>query len=102
MRRSCAIGGGSASLGGGAGEAVPWRPPPSREFLVLKARRRLKPLEAIDTLVPIMGALAAAHDVDVIHRDLKADNIFLARASSVEIAPKLIDFGIARCSRRSR
>lgn len=53
--------------------------------------------EAIDALLPIMGALAAAHARGIVHRDVKPANIVLAReASSSEPVPKLIDFGIAK------
>lgn len=48
-----------------------------------------------DLLLPVVSALAAAHDLGVIHRDLKPDNVFL----SVErngLAPKVLDFGISK------
>jgi serine/threonine protein kinase len=58
--------------------------------------KRLHPSEALDLLVPIMGALVAAHRRGIVHRDLKPENIFLARNSSGMIVPKLIDFGISK------
>lgn len=64
----------------------------------LTVRGRFKPIDALDVVVPIMGALAAAHEVGIVHRDLKPDNIFLARTSQGEVTPKLIDFGIAQVS----
>jgi serine/threonine-protein kinase len=54
------------------------------------------PAEAIEILLPIMGALVAAHRRGVIHRDLKPENIFLARNAGGVFVPKLIDFGISK------
>jgi serine/threonine-protein kinase len=43
----------------------------------------------------VAGALDAAHEQGVIHRDLKSDNIMLSQTSSGEWA-KVLDFGIAK------
>src|SRR5690606_24081349 len=43
----------------------------------------------------IAEGLARAHDFDVIHRDLKPDNIFVHIVSGRPVM-KLLDFGIAR------
>ncbi len=51
---------------------------------------------AADVLLPIMSALAAAHRQGVVHRDVKPDNIILARGAGGEIVPKLVDFGVAK------
>ena len=56
---------------------------------------RLSAAEALQLLVPIMEALEAAHQFDVVHRDIKPDNIFLARESGRTV-PKLIDFGLSK------
>ncbi|MCC6525432.1 MAG: protein kinase [Polyangiaceae bacterium] len=68
----------------------------------LYERKRLPLAEALAVLLPIMGALVAAHARGIIHRDLKPSNIVLARTSSGEIVPKLIDFGAARVRARRR
>ena len=65
-----------------------------REFL--EVRSRLGVDEAIEIILPIMGALSAAHSHGIVHRDVKPDNIVLARSASGELTPKLVDFGIAK------
>ena len=57
---------------------------------------RLRAVEALNIIVPIMGALVAAHKRGIVHRDIKPENIFLQRDSSGEFAPKIIDFGISK------
>src|SRR5262252_4179961 len=48
-----------------------------------------------DLLVPVVGAVAAAHDLGVVHRDLKPANIFLS-AERGAVRPKVVDFGISK------
>src|SRR5262249_23129681 len=52
--------------------------------------------EAIAILDQICGALQAAHQKGVIHRDLKPDNIFLFPRRTGPPAVKLLDFGLAK------
>jgi serine/threonine protein kinase len=61
-------------------------------------RGALEPARAIDLLVPVMVAIIAIHDHDIIHRDIKPENIFLAHNALGAFVPKLIDFGVARTS----
>ncbi len=57
------------------------------------AERGALPLaEALDVTSQICAALRAAHARDVVHRDLKPDNVFLCRDGTVRV----LDFGIAR------
>jgi serine/threonine-protein kinase len=58
-------------------------------------RGRMPASEAIDILLQICQALAAAHASGVVHRDLKPDNIFLAGS-----LVKLLDWGIAKMVNR--
>ncbi len=56
---------------------------------VLSAQR------AADLLLPVVAAVAAAHELGVVHRDLKPDNIFLA-VERTQVTPKVLDFGISK------
>jgi eukaryotic-like serine/threonine-protein kinase len=52
--------------------------------------------EAVDTMLGICAGVFAAHQVGVVHRDLKPTNIFLARLAGDELSPKVLDFGISK------
>ncbi len=73
------------------------------EFLsgeTLRQRLRREPpmeiQEALDMFEAMAGALGAAHKVGVVHRDLKPDNIFLAKFDAVGQVVKVLDFGLAK------
>ena len=53
-------------------------------------------VEAVAILTPVLGALAHAHDLGLVHRDVSPANIFLAVDPDGHVAPKLVDFGIAK------
>ncbi|HTV24323.1 MAG TPA: protein kinase [Polyangiaceae bacterium] len=55
----------------------------------------IDPMELVQTLLPIIDALHSAHGHGVIHRDLKPDNVFVAKTEG-GAQPKLLDFGIAK------
>jgi eukaryotic-like serine/threonine-protein kinase len=57
---------------------------------------RLELADALPILRAIARALDAAHAKGIAHRDLKAENIFLARDPDGGVWPKLLDFGIAK------
>lgn len=56
----------------------------------------MDPAHVLSILLPIMGAVAYAHDRGVLHRDLKTQNIFLVRDEHGRVVPKLLDFGAAK------
>ncbi|MEO8183031.1 MAG: serine/threonine-protein kinase, partial [Deltaproteobacteria bacterium] len=62
----------------------------------LETRGSLGDHEIVELALPIVAALAAAHDRGVVHRDLKPGNIFLARGPDGEIVPKVLDFGVSK------
>ena len=51
--------------------------------------------DCVTWAVEIVRAMSVVHKAGLIHRDLKASNIFLARQDGQEVV-KLLDFGIAR------
>lgn len=53
--------------------------------------------ELIGLLIEAMRGVSAAHRKQVIHRDIKPDNIFLARVPDrAQLVPKVVDFGISK------
>jgi serine/threonine-protein kinase len=62
---------------------------------VLRAEGRMPPNEALEILEPVCSALRAAHAAGIVHRDVKASNIFLSHSGGAA-GIKLLDFGIAK------
>ena len=62
---------------------------------MLRRRGRVPVEEAVDLLEPVCGALATAHEVGVIHRDVKAGNIMVVGEGAAR-SVKLLDFGMAK------
>jgi TolB-like protein/Tfp pilus assembly protein PilF len=52
----------------------------------------VEPDQALDFAGQILAALSAAHDKDIVHRDIKSDNIKVTVQGQV----KVLDFGLAR------
>ncbi|WP_437727535.1 nSTAND1 domain-containing NTPase [Sorangium sp. So ce861] len=50
------------------------------------------PSMAVELMIPVLRALACAHEMGIAHRDLKPENVLLTDAGQV----KVVDFGIAK------
>ncbi len=61
----------------------------------LKSRTRLPVAVATSYVLQALHAIAEAHDMGVVHRDLKPDNLFLARGRGGSFTIKVLDFGIS-------
>jgi tRNA A-37 threonylcarbamoyl transferase component Bud32 len=66
---------------------------------VIGARKTLAVPRALDIMMQVCGALSAAHDRGIVHRDVKPDNIVIVPIQDDEGQPveivKVCDFGIA-------
>ncbi|MCC6145063.1 MAG: serine/threonine protein kinase, partial [Candidatus Hydrogenedentes bacterium] len=58
----------------------------------LQKKGALQPREAINIIQQACAALHAIHEAGIVHRDIKPDNIILAKGGLV----KLMDFGLAK------
>jgi serine/threonine-protein kinase len=61
----------------------------------LEREKRIPWQEALAIIRGVLAGLAHAHAKDVVHRDIKPDNIFLAKKDG-ELTVKILDFGIAK------
>ncbi len=52
----------------------------------------MEPQRALDLLIPVVSAVAAAHEAGIIHRDLKPENVLISSRGQIKVA----DFGLAR------
>jgi serine/threonine protein kinase/formylglycine-generating enzyme required for sulfatase activity len=62
----------------------------------LQREGRLSLTRTLDILAQVASALEAAHQMGVVHRDLKPDNIFLIQRKTKSDFVKVLDFGIAK------
>jgi len=66
------------------------------------AKGPLAMTRAVDILEQMCAALTRAHDLGVIHRDLKSDNIMLTVQGGRKDFVKILDFGLAALARDTR
>ncbi len=67
----------------------------------LDRRGRMSPIQAVQMLLPIAAGLAAVHARGIVHRDIKPENIIIVPDGASTFLPKIVDFGIAKLSRRN-
>ncbi|MCZ7684845.1 MAG: serine/threonine protein kinase [Sandaracinaceae bacterium] len=60
------------------------------------ARGPLAPYRALDIAMQMAAALARAHELDVVHRDIKPDNVYVLTRTVGGDFIKLLDFGLAK------
>jgi predicted nucleic acid-binding Zn-ribbon protein len=68
--------------------------------IVAKGPLRIE--RAVDIIEQMCAALARAHDLGVVHRDLKSDNIMLTMQGGRKDFVKILDFGLAALTRDAR
>lgn len=61
---------------------------------LLKEQRRLTIAQTVTVMDAILSGLAAAHRADIVHRDVKPENVLLAEDGRIKIG----DFGLARAT----
>lgn len=62
----------------------------------VEAKGKLSTSDLLTVLPPLVSAVRAAHELGLIHRDLKPDNVFLERHAGGLETVRVLDFGIAK------
>lgn len=63
---------------------------------ILQENGRMAYDDVIAIGLDILGGLAAAHSVGIVHRDMKPDNVFVLEDASGGSRVKILDFGVAK------
>jgi serine/threonine protein kinase len=66
---------------------------------ILKREAPLPPRRACEIALQIAEALAVAHDMHVVHRDVKPDNAMVIKTAGGQDFVKMLDFGVAKIKR---
>jgi serine/threonine protein kinase len=67
------------------------------ETLAARARGRQLPIDyAIELFGQILAGLSAAHEANIVHRDMKPENVFLVDRPGAAPLVKVVDFGFAQ------
>jgi serine/threonine-protein kinase len=62
----------------------------------LTKEQRLPWEEIVEIVLQTLSGLAAAHDKGIVHRDIKPDNIFIAKRVGASDIIKVVDFGVSK------
>lgn len=68
---------------------------------VISQEAPLDVTRAIVLMLQIAEGVGAAHDLGILHRDLKPTNVFLTRASNAPSKVKILDFSLAKLLRQT-
>lgn len=63
---------------------------------VIHDQGAMAPQQMMEVLEPVCDALAVAHAAGLVHRDVKASNVILARELDGALRPVLLDFGLVK------
>lgn len=66
---------------------------------LLKREAPLPPRRACEISLQVAEALAVAHDIQVVHRDVKPDNVMIIKTAAGQDFVKMLDFGVAKIKR---
>ncbi len=69
---------------------------------ILAVRRRIPVPDTVNIGVQLCEALSAAHEHQILHRDVKPSNVFLSRNDEGREVAKIFDFGVAQVNSSDR
>jgi eukaryotic-like serine/threonine-protein kinase len=69
---------------------------------VMNRERRIEPMRLARITAQVLASLQEAHQVGIIHRDIKPDNVFLKTVGGQPDFVKVLDFGVAKLGEQLR